>query len=101
MGSGHALEAIRRLQNNRILKQEQRSKYEQMRTAVSKIKAKYHKFNDRNSLNEKELSTLKRKIKIQIIKQKQKKFIISSTISILIIAVIYFVSKYVYNYFLG
>jgi len=43
MGSGHALEAIRRLQNNRILKQEQRSKYEQMRTAVSKIKTKTEK----------------------------------------------------------
>jgi len=99
MGSGHALEAIRRLQNNRLLKKEQRSKYEQMRTAVSKIESKYHPFTDRNTLNEKDLLKLKRKIRLQIIKQKQKTILVSSLLSIIIIGLIFVLSRFSFHYF--
>jgi len=101
MGSGHALEAIRRLQDNRMLKQEQRSKYEQMRTAVSKVKSKYHNFTDKNNLSEKELLKLKRKIRIQIIKQKQKTILFSSLLSIIIIGLIFIISRFLFHYFIN
>ena len=63
MGSGHALDAIKRLQFNRTLKLQHRNRYNKMKEAVSKINAQYHNFNDRSQLTKKELKFLKSKIK--------------------------------------
>ena len=53
MGSGFALDGIKRATNNHILKQMRRVRFEEMRDAVLTMKAKYHIFHDRNSLSKK------------------------------------------------
>ena len=57
MGSGHALESFKRLKDNISLKKQHNSKYGKMKKSVSNIKAKYHEFNDRSTLNEEELKS--------------------------------------------
>ncbi len=100
MGSGHALDAIKRMQYARILKQMRRARYNEMKKAVSKIEAKYHVFKDRNTLTESELYQYKRKVKNKIIRERQKIFLRSLTITILISISIIYISKFLYNLFL-
>ena len=100
MGAGHALDAIKRLEYNRILKQMHRARYNELKKAVSKIKSKYpHKFTDRNQLPDNELKALKNKIKNQIIKGRQKSFILSLLFSTLVCVAIYFIAQFLFHYF--
>ena len=100
MGAGHAFDAIKRLEYNRLLKQMHRVRYNELKEAVSKIKAKYHDFTDRNQLTPEELKIYKQKIKSKIKRERQKAYIISFFITVLIVGIIYFVSVFLYNYFL-
>jgi hypothetical protein len=72
-----------------------------MREAVSKINAKYHAFNDRSTLNDEQLKFLKKKIRKQIILQKQKTILTSLIVTAIIVAAILFIGQYAFNYFLG
>lgn len=100
MGSGFALDSIKTSQNNRLLKQLHRARYNEMKDAVSKIKARYpHKFVDRNQLSDKEFAKLKKKIRNQIVIGRKKSFITTLVISILICVVIYFAATSAFNYF--
>jgi hypothetical protein len=100
MGSGFAFDAIKKLEYNRLLKQLHRARYNELKDIVYKIKAKYpHKFIDRSQLTDKELKTLKKKIKIHIIKDRQKSFIISLLITSLVCIAIYFIIQFLFFYF--
>ena len=82
---GHALDALKRIQYNRSLLQMRRSRYNDMKEAVSKIKSKYHVFHDRSQLSENELKIYKKRIKSKIRRDRQKAF---------------FISVFLFNYFL-
>lgn len=101
MGSGHALQALVNARNNRILSQKHRTKYTKMKEAVSKIDSKYHDFKDRSSLSQEQMQVLKKKIKKEIVLQKQKTLFISATITAFIIIGSYFVIRFLYQYFWG
>lgn len=100
MGAGHAFDAIKRIEYNRSLIQMHRARYNELKEAVSKIKSKYpHKFVDRNQLTDNELKVLKNKIKNQIIKERQKSFIISLFFTTLVCGAIYFIAQFLFHYF--
>ena len=101
MGSGFALDSVRTFQNNRILKRLYRTHYNELKNAITNIKANYHKFSDKNQLSPEEIKRYKKKIKQRIRREKQKAFIISISITALTGISIYFISKLLYNYFLG
>jgi hypothetical protein len=100
MGSGHALDAIKRIEYNRSLLKMHRARFSELKKAVSKIEAKYHVFKDRNTLTERELTQYKRKVKNKIIRERQKVFLRSLTITILISISIIYITKFLYNLFL-
>ena len=97
--AGHVWDAIKRMENNRALKKLRRSRYNEMKEAVSKVDAKYHEFKDRSKLNDQELKFLKDKIKKRIILQKQKTVLFSSLVSIIIIGLIFVLSRFLFHYF--
>jgi hypothetical protein len=99
MGSGFALDVVKTFQQNRLLKSLGRARYNEMKVAVSNIKSKYHKFHDRNTLSEIELIQYKRKIKSKLIKDRQIAFFKSLVITIVIIGIIIYVIKFLYNLF--
>ena len=100
MDAGTALDAIKNIQNNRALRKLHRARYNELKTTISKIKAKYtHKFVDRNQLFEKELKTLKKKIKLGIIKGRRKSILLSLLVTTLVCTAIYFIVVFLYNYF--
>ena len=99
MGSGFALDAVKTFQQNRLLKSLGRARYNETKIAVSKIKSKYHKFQDRSTLTEEELTKYKRKIKSKLIKDRQKAFFKSLVITIVIFGIIIYVIKFLYNLF--
>jgi len=99
MGSGHALESINRLKNNRSLIKIHRARYSDLKKAVSNIHAKYHVFVDRSKLTELELKRYKQKVKQKIVRDRQKTFVISIFITILIGGFIYLTSVFLFNYF--
>lgn len=101
MGSGFALDSVRLSQYNRFIKKLRRARYSEMKNTVSNIKAKYHKFNDRNILSDKELIKYKKKIKSTIYKKRQIVFLKTFTITILVCIIIVFISKYLYTLFLN
>ena len=100
MGSGFAFDAIRNVQNNRALRKLHRARYNELKEVVDKIKAKHpHKFVDRSQLSEKELKKLKKKIKINIVKGRQKSIIISLLLTAIVCTSIYLIAHFLYNYF--
>jgi len=101
MGSGFALDGFKRLQYTLSLKMIYRSRYREMKEAVSKIKSNYHTFHDRNSLSEKELQQYKKKIKTRIARNRIRGFIFSFLITIILTVTIGIISVFLYNYFLS
>lgn len=101
MGSGHALQSLTSLKNNRILSRKHRNKYNRMKKAVSKIKSKYHNFNDKSELTPEQMLYLKHKIKKQIIRNKQLAIVKSALITVLVAALIIYTTLFLYNYFYG
>jgi membrane protein insertase Oxa1/YidC/SpoIIIJ len=100
MGSGFAFDAIRNVQNNRALRKLHRAGYNELKEVVDKIKAKHpHKFVDRSQLSEKELKKLKKKIKINIVKGRQKSILLSLLFTAIVGTAIYFIVVFLYNYF--
>lgn len=99
MGSGHALESFRRLENNRNLLKLKRARYSDLKKAVANINAKYHKFRDRSTLSEKELNTYKQKIKSKIDRDRQKAFFISFVFTIFTSIIIVYAVKFLINLF--
>lgn len=101
MGSGHALESARRLKENIKLIKYRHSRFNEMRKAVSKIHSKYHEFNDKSTLNDEQLKSLKKKIKKRIILQKQKTILTSLMVTTIIVAILFLIGQYAFNYFIG
>jgi len=99
--AGHVWDAIKRMEYNRALKKMRHSRYNEMKKAVSKVDAKYHEFRDRSTLNEDQLRFLKKKIRDEIQKDKQKTFISSSLVTLAIVSLIYFIGQFLFNYFLN
>ncbi len=99
MGSGHALESIRRLEYNRNLLKLRRARYSDFKKAVSNINAKYHKFRDKSTLTERELTQYKRKVKSKIVRDRQKAFLISIILTIAVSILIVYLVKFLYNLF--
>ena len=97
--AGHALDAINRIEYNRNLLKFHRATYSDLKKAVININAKYHKFRDKSKLTERELTQYKRKIKSKIIKDRQKAFLKSLVITIVIIGITIYVVKFLYNLF--
>lgn len=101
MGSGHALQSLNIAKNNRILGRRHRNRYNEMKKAVSKIKSKYHDFNDKSELTPEQMLYLKYKMKRQIVRNRQKAAVLSFSITVLIVTAIIFTVKLLYNYFFG
>lgn len=101
MGSGFALDSVRRLSYNRLLKKYRHARYNEMRDAVNKIQTKYHHFQDKSTLTDKELNDYKRMIKNRIRSQKLRTILISSFITLFIILSTTFIIKYLYHYFIN
>lgn len=97
--AGHALDAIKRIENNRNLLKFHRAKYSDLKKAVVNINAKYHKFRDKSKLTESELTQYKREIKSKIIKDRQKTFVITFVITISISLLIVYAFNFFYNLF--
>ncbi|NOQ27218.1 MAG: hypothetical protein GQ564_17800 [Bacteroidales bacterium] len=98
--AGTTIDAIKRIQYNRDIMQMHRARYNELKTIVFNIKAKYpHKFVDRSQLSEKELKTLKKKIKLGIIKGRRKSILLSLLVTALVCTAIYFIVIFLYNYF--
>ena len=100
MGSGFALDSFKSMQYTRALKQMSRVRYNEMKEAVSKIKAKYHTFHDRSQLSDDELTIYKKKIKRKIKRDRQKAFLISGFLTLIVIGLIYFAAHFLIDYFL-
>ncbi len=101
MGSGFAFDEIRKLQYTLALKKIYRNRYKDMREAVSKINSKYSSFKDKSNLTSEELAMYKKKIRARIIYNRQKTFIKSFLITILLTGAIGFISVILFNYFLS
>lgn len=100
MGSGFALDAIRNVQNNRALRKLHHARYNELKEVIDKIKAKHpHKFVDRSQLSEKELKKLKKKIRINIVKGRQKSIWLSLLLTSLACVTVYLIVQFLYNYF--
>jgi len=97
---GHALDAIKRLENNRNLLKMHRARFSDLKKAVSKTEAKYHVFKDRNTLTESELNQYKEKVRNRIIKNRRKNFIFSLLMTLSVLIIIFLVFYKLYN-FLG
>ncbi|MCB2195368.1 MAG: hypothetical protein KQH79_05890 [Bacteroidetes bacterium] len=98
--AGHALDAIQRIQYNRSILKLHRARYKELKQAVSKIKSEYHSFHDRNQFSEKELELYKNRIKAKIKQDRQKSFLISGFITLVVIGLIYFAAEFLLDYFL-
>ncbi len=98
--AGHAIDAIQRIQYNRSILKMHRARYNELKEAVSKIKAKYHTFHDRRQLSEDELKIYKKRIKSKIKRNRQKSFLISGFITLIIISLIYHAAEFLFDYFL-
>lgn len=101
MGSGFAFDGFRRLQYTLALKKIYRTRYQEMREAVSKINSKYSVFHDKSNLTPEELRRYKKKIKSRIIRNRQKVFLTSFLITILLAGAIGFISVFLFNYLLS
>ncbi len=101
MGSGFAFDGFKRLQYTLALKKVYRNRYKDMKEAVSKINSKYSTFHDRSNLTPEELKKYKKKIKSRIIYKRQKVFVTSFLITILLVGIISFLSVILFNYFLS
>ena len=97
--AGHALDALKRIQQNRSLRQMHRSRYNEMKDAVNKINSKYHHFRDKSNLTTDEQNEYKNKIRKRIRIQKQRTFLFSSFTTIIIFVLIIILSKFLYHYF--
>lgn len=98
--AGHALDAIQRIQYNRSILKLHRARYNELKEAVSKIKSKYNSFHDRNQFSEKELELYKKRIKAKIKRDRQKAFLISGFLTLIVIGLIYFATDFLIDYFL-
>lgn len=98
--AGHALDAIQRIQYNRSILKMHRARYSELKQAVSKIKSKYHSFHEHNQLSEKELELFKNRIKAKIKRDRQKAFLISGFVTLIVIGLIYFAADFLIDYFL-
>lgn len=101
MGSGFALDSVKSLSYNRLLKKFRHTRYNEMRNAVNKIRAKYHRFRDHSNLTTEQRKQYKNKIKKSIRIQKQKSLLFSSIFTIIIFISMIIISKYLYYYFIN
>lgn len=98
--AGHALDAIQRIQYNRSILKMHRAKYNELKQAVSKIKSEYLSFHDRSLLSEDELKVYKKRIQAKIRHDRQKSFLISGFITLIVIGLIYLAADFLFDYFL-
>lgn len=96
---GHAFDLNNIIKNNRSLKKGAHIKYEKVKAAYHKINARYPDFVDRKKLSESELQQLKRKIRVELIKDDKRIIMLTITISIFILCSVLFYLGYRYQFF--
>jgi hypothetical protein len=85
---GHMADMVNRFNNNLKLKLEQHIKYEKVKEAYRKVNARYPDFIDRKKLSGEELEQLKKKIRIELIKDDKRIIALTIFISLIIISII-------------